>query len=60
MQPRPCACALCAGFNLPQVQALYAPLLAEQPTGGVRVHEDQRYGAHDDKTRQASLARVPG
>lgn len=39
--------ALGAGFNLPQVQALYAPLLAAQPTDGVRVHQDQHYGAHE-------------
>jgi len=34
------------GFNLPEVQALYAPLLAAQPTGGVRVQADLRYGEH--------------
>jgi acetyl esterase/lipase len=39
-----------AGFNLPQVQDLYASLLAEQPTDGVRVHPDQRYGAHERHT----------
>lgn len=38
--------ALGAGFNLPQVQALYAPLLATQPTEGVQVHPDLRYGPH--------------
>jgi acetyl esterase/lipase len=42
--------ALGVGFNLPQVQALYAPLLAAQPKGGVRVHQDQRYGAHQRHT----------
>lgn len=39
-----------AGFNLPQVQALYAPLLAAQPRDAVRVHADQRYGAHERHT----------
>jgi acetyl esterase/lipase len=39
-----------AGFNLPQVQDLYAPLLADQPTGGVRLHPDQRYGEHERHT----------
>ncbi len=39
--------ALGAGFNLPQVQALYAPLLAAQPKGGVQVHQDERYGVHE-------------
>lgn len=42
--------ALGAGFNLPAVQALYAPLLAAQPTDGVRVHKDERYGAHERHT----------
>lgn len=42
--------ALGAGFNLPQVQDLYAPLLARQPKEGVRVHADQRYGAHERHT----------
>jgi acetyl esterase/lipase len=34
------------GFNLPEVQSLYAPLLAAQPTDGVRVQADLRYGEH--------------
>lgn len=34
------------GFDLPAVQALYAPLLARQPRDGVTLHADQRYGAH--------------
>ena len=38
--------ALGGGFNLPQVQALYAPLLARQPTDGVALHADQAYGPH--------------
>lgn len=36
-----------AGFNLPQVQALYAPLLAAQPKDSVKVHQNERYGAHE-------------
>jgi acetyl esterase/lipase len=38
--------ALGPGATLPQVQALYAPLLAAQPTAGVQVHTDLRYGEH--------------
>lgn len=34
------------GFNLPQVQALYAPLLADQPRDGVALQADLAYGAH--------------
>jgi acetyl esterase len=34
------------GFNLPEVQALYAPLLAAQPRDGVRLLADLSYGAH--------------
>lgn len=39
--------ALGAGFNLPEVQALYAPRLAAQPRDGVVVHADQAYGPHE-------------
>ncbi len=35
-----------AGFNLPEVQALYAPLLAAQPRDGVTLDADLAYGAH--------------
>jgi len=35
------------GFNLPEVQALYEPLLAEAPREGVRLLAEQRYGAHE-------------
>ncbi|NDY90329.1 alpha/beta hydrolase [Ideonella sp. TBM-1] len=35
-----------SGFNLPQVQALYAPLLAAQPHDGVRLVTDLAYGPH--------------
>ena len=38
--------ALGSGFNLPEVQALYAPLLAAQPREGVRLLADQAYGPH--------------
>lgn len=38
--------ALGAGFNLPEVQAMYEPLLAQQPTNGVLRLESQRYGEH--------------
>lgn len=38
--------ALGRGFNLPEVQALYAPLLAAQPTAGVHLRADLRYGDH--------------
>ena len=34
------------GFNLPQVQALYQPLLADQPRSDVRLLADQAYGSH--------------
>ncbi|MCK6403491.1 MAG: alpha/beta hydrolase [Sphaerotilus natans subsp. sulfidivorans] len=34
------------GFNLPEVQALYAPLLQAQPREGVVRHEDLAYGGH--------------
>jgi acetyl esterase len=36
-----------AGFNLPEVQALYEPLLAQQPTDGVSHVEGKRYGTHE-------------
>jgi acetyl esterase len=39
--------ALAHGFNLPAVQALYAPLLAAQPRDGVQRLTDQAYGAHE-------------
>ncbi|KDB50712.1 hypothetical protein X805_36990 [Sphaerotilus natans subsp. natans DSM 6575] len=35
------------GFNLPEVQALYAPLLRDQPREGVVRHEGLRYGGHE-------------
>jgi acetyl esterase len=38
--------AMGSGFNLPEVQALYAPLLAGQPTAGVALLADQAYGEH--------------
>jgi acetyl esterase/lipase len=39
--------ALGPGFNLPQVQALYAPLLAAQPRDGVQCLADRPYGSHE-------------
>ena len=39
--------ALGTGFNLPEVQALYEPLLAAQPRDGVMVHADLAYGPHE-------------
>jgi acetyl esterase/lipase len=38
--------ALGPGFNLPQVQTLYAPLLAQQPRDGVQCSTDEVYGSH--------------
>ncbi|MFG6489794.1 alpha/beta hydrolase [Roseateles sp. BYS78W] len=35
------------GFNLPDVQALYKPLLAAQPRDGVTLLADQAYGDHE-------------
>ncbi|WP_321812255.1 MULTISPECIES: alpha/beta hydrolase [unclassified Burkholderia] len=35
------------GFNLQQVREVYEPLLATQPTDGVRVHYDLRYGSDE-------------
>lgn len=34
------------GFNLPDVQALYQPLLDAQPRDGALLHADERYGPH--------------
>ena len=52
--------ALGAGFNLPQVQALYAPLLARQPRDGVQHWADEVYGPHErhrlDVYRSATFA----
>jgi acetyl esterase len=39
--------ALGPGFNMPQVQALYAPLLAQQPRAGVQCLADEAYGPHE-------------
>lgn len=38
--------AMGAGFNLPQVQAFYEPLLADQAKDGVHQRLDQPYGSH--------------
>ena len=34
------------GFNLPEVRALYEPLLARQPRDGVTLHANLQYGTH--------------
>ena len=56
--------AMGAGFNLPQVQALYAPLLAAQSRSGVQHDPDQVYGPHArqrlDVYRPAESAAVGG
>lgn len=39
--------ALGSGVNLPEVQALYEPLLAVQPRDGVAVQADLAYGSHE-------------
>jgi acetyl esterase len=39
--------ALGPGFNLPLVQDLYAPLLAQQPRDGVQCLVDETYGPHE-------------
>jgi acetyl esterase len=39
--------ALGPGFNLPQVRAMYAPLLAQQSHDGVRCLADEGYGPHE-------------
>ncbi len=39
--------ALGPGFDLPRVQALYAPLLAQQPHAGVQHLADEVYGPHE-------------
>ncbi len=38
--------AMGAGFNLPQVQAFYEPLLVDQAKDGVQLGADQSYGPH--------------
>jgi acetyl esterase len=48
-----------AGFNLPQVEALYAPLLAAQPRGAVECLADQAYGTHE-RQRLDVYAPPPG
>ena len=51
MSPVPESIANClrqigTGFDMPAVQALYAPLLAAQPRDGVVLHTDLPYGEH--------------
>lgn len=47
------------GFNLPEVNALYQPLLAAQATAGVRRHADQRYGPHERHLLDAFVPAEP-
>lgn len=48
------------GLNLPQVQALYEPLLAAQPREGVRCLTDLPYGAHPRHRLDAYVPTRPG
>ncbi|MDP3520396.1 MAG: alpha/beta hydrolase [Hydrogenophaga sp.] len=48
------------GFNLPAVQALYAPLLQAQAREGVVPHADLRYGTHDRHRLDLYLPASPG
>lgn len=52
--------ALGTGFNLPQVQALYAPLLAEQPREGVQCLTDLPYGPHARHRLDVYTPTAPG
>lgn len=52
--------ALGCGFNLPQVQALYAPLLAGQPRDGVRCQTDLPYGPHGRQRLDVYAPTAPG
>lgn len=47
------------GFNLPQVQALYEPLLAMQPRDGVRLHADVHYGDHERHALDVYVPEAP-
>lgn len=49
-----------AGFNLPEVQALYAPRLAAQPRGGVDCLADQVYGPHERHRADVYRPAQPG
>lgn len=48
------------GFNLAEVQALYAPLLATQPRDGVTLHADLAYGAHERQRLDVYAPQRPG
>lgn len=49
-----------SGFNLPEVQALYAPLLAEQPRDGTVTHGDLHYGPHERHRLDVCAPERPG
>lgn len=52
--------ALGTGFNLPEVQALYAPLVAAQPRNGVALTADQAYGPHERHRLDVYAPTTPG
>lgn len=52
--------SLGTGFNLPQVQKLYAPLLLEQPREGLTCHLDEAYGPHDRHKLDVYVPASPG
>lgn len=52
--------ALGPGFNLPEVQALYAPLLAQQPREGVLLQADLAYGPHPRQRLDVYAPAAPG
>lgn len=52
--------AMGTGFNLPEVQALYAPLLAGPSREGVLLHADLAYGPHPRHRLDLYAPAVPG
>ncbi|MEY2891339.1 MAG: hypothetical protein RJA98_1247 [Pseudomonadota bacterium] len=52
--------ALGSGFNLPEVAALYAPLLAAQPREGVQLQADLAYGSHPRQRLDVYAPSAPG
>lgn len=48
------------GFNLPEVQALFEPLLAAQPRDGVRLAADLAYGPHERHRLDVYAPAAPG
>lgn len=49
-----------SGFHLPEVQALFEPLLAVQPRDGVRAQADLAYGGHDRHRLDVYAPATPG